>query len=51
MDIKFSIIIDDMELFNNYLDQLKRIIKKVESHNDIQMGVTKLLIKYLAHNP
>lgn len=46
--IKYSIIIDDIELFNNYLDQLKRIIKKVESHNDIQMGVTKLLIKYAA---
>ena len=47
--VKYSIIIDDIELFNNYLDQLKRIIKKVESHNDIQMGVIKLLIKYATH--
>ncbi len=46
---KYYIIIDDIELFDNYLDQLKRIMKKVESHNDIQMGVIKLLIKYASH--
>lgn len=47
--VKYCIIIEDIELFDNYLDQLKRIIKKVESHNDIQMGVIKLLIKYVSH--
>ncbi len=47
--VKYCIIIDDIELFDNYLDQLKRILKKVESHNDIQMGVIKLLIKYASH--
>lgn len=47
--VKYCIVIDDIELFDNYLDQLKRIIKKVESHNDIQMGVIKLLIKYVSH--
>ncbi len=47
--IKYFIIIGDIELFDNYLDQLKRIIKKVENHNDIQIGIIKLLIKYVAH--
>ena len=47
--IKYFIIIDDERLFDNYLEQLKQIIKKVENHNDIQMGIIKLLIKYAAH--
>lgn len=42
--IKYYIILEDYE-FNFYLDQLKRIIKKLQTHNDIVVAVNRLLIK------
>lgn len=47
--MKYVIIIDDMQLFDKFLDQLERILKKVEVHNEIKSGVTKLLIKNVAN--
>lgn len=47
--VKYFIIINDIKLFDNYLEQLKIIMKKVKGHNDIKIGITKLLIKYVSH--
>lgn len=47
--IKYAILVDDIDLFDKFLDQLERILRKVEVHNEIKSGVTKLLIKNVAN--
>lgn len=46
--IKFSIIIDDKNLLESYILQLRRILKKLDSHRDIIYGVNKLLVQVVS---
>ncbi len=42
--IKYFIIVDDNR-FDRYLEQLRRIMKKLQTHNDIAIAITRLLIQ------
>lgn len=42
--IKYIIIVDDMEQFDDYLIQVELLLRKVDNHNEIVLGVNKLLI-------
>ncbi len=42
--IKYFIIVDDNH-FGCYLEQLRRIMKKLQTHNDITIAITRLLIQ------
>lgn len=41
--IKFSIIIDDESYFEDYIQQLRRLLKRIDNHRDLVYGVNKLL--------
>ena len=45
--IKYFIIVDDENNFDDYLDQLKQIVKKIKIHNDLVMAVNRLLVKFV----
>lgn len=45
--IKYSIIINDEKLFPKYLEKLMRLLKKVDAHNEIKIGINKLIVKTL----
>lgn len=42
---KYAIIIEDEDLFPKYLERLKMIFRKLNTHNEIKNGITKLIIK------
>lgn len=42
---KYSTIIEDMSYFTEFLDQLRKILKKVQNHNDVQIGISRILIQ------
>lgn len=44
--IKYSIIVDDKCYFDQYLKQIEFLLRKVETHNEIKMGINKILIKF-----
>ena len=44
--IKYIIIIDDMFWFDEYLKEVQLLLRKVSKHNDIKIGINKLLINY-----
>lgn len=42
--VKYFIIVDDNH-FEHFLEQLRRIMKKLQTHNDITTAITRLLIQ------
>ena len=44
---KYKIIIDDMYLFDEYITQLERIFRKLDSYENIRFGINKLICKLL----
>lgn len=44
--IKYVIIVEDMYCFDEYLKEVQLLLRKVKDHNDIKIGITKLLINY-----
>lgn len=45
--IKYFILIEDLEKFDSYFEQLQLIIRKVNTSNDMNTAVTRLIIKYI----
>ena len=45
--VKYAIIINDEKLFEKYLEKLMRLFKKVDAHNEIKLGISKLIVKTL----
>lgn len=43
---KFHIIVGEDSYLPMYLEQVDKLLKKVENHNDIKVGVSKLLITF-----
>lgn len=41
---KYSVIINDLTYFQEYLDQLRKILKKVQNHNDVLNGISRILV-------
>lgn len=41
---KYSIIIDDLTYFDEFLKDVHKILKKVQNHNDVQIGISRVLI-------
>ena len=46
---KYKIIIDDDKQLNDYLNDLDRLFKKIDSYNDINEGINKLICKEVAN--
>ena len=44
--IKYVIIVDDNIQFDNYLEQVKLLLRKVINHNEIKNGINKLIINF-----
>ena len=44
--IKYVLIVDDDSNFNDYLEQVKFLLRKVDNHNEIKIGISKLIINY-----
>ena len=44
--IKYIIIVEDMNQFGEYLKQVQLLIRKVSNHNEIKLGINKLIINY-----
>ena len=42
--LKYKIIIDDKESFPDYLNQVTKLFRKIESYDDITLGINKILI-------
>ena len=45
---KYKIIVDDIYLFNEYVDNLNKIFRKIDSIEDITKGINKLLCNLLS---
>lgn len=41
--IKFSIIIDDEAYFEDYIQQLRRMLKRIDNHKELVYGVNKVI--------
>ena len=41
---KYSIIIEDFTYFDEFLKDIHKILKKVQNHNDVQIGISRVLI-------
>lgn len=44
--IKYVIIINDLTWFDEYLKEVQLLLRKVSSHNEIKIGINKLIINY-----
>ena len=42
---KYRIILDDMYLFEEYMEQLERLYRKLDNYADIVLGINKLICK------
>ena len=42
---KYKLILDDVYLFDEYLDQLEKLYKKLDNFDDIVLGINKLICK------
>ena len=45
---KYSVIINDDKYFEEYIVQLRRMLKKLDNHKDLENGVNRLIIKFTA---
>lgn len=45
--LKYKIIIDDRESFEEFLNQVIKLFRKIESYDDIIMGINKLFINFI----
>ena len=43
---KYVIIIKDLTWFDEYLTEVQLLLRKVSNHNDIKIGINKLIINY-----
>ena len=43
--LKFKIIVDDVDFFSDYLEQMERLYRKFDSFEDIRFGIHKLIAK------
>lgn len=46
--IKYCIIVDDINQFDEYLIDVERLLRKVYNYNDIKVGVNRLIINAVA---
>ncbi len=46
--IKFSIIVDNEEFFEEYLLQLRRMLKRIHNVEDLEYGISKLICKIVS---
>src|SRR5574344_1539317 len=42
--LKYIIILEEDTYFYEYLEQVTKLLKKVENHNDIKIGINKLIV-------
>ena len=47
---KFYIIVGEDTYLPMYLEQVDKLLRKVENHNDIKVGINKLLITFSKMN-
>ncbi len=45
--LKYKIIIDDKENFEDFLNQIIKLFRKIESYDDIILGINKVLINFV----
>ena len=41
---KYSVIVEDLTYFDEFLKNVHKILKKVQNHNDVQIGISRVLI-------
>lgn len=46
--IKYKIVLDDIFLFDEFLEQLEKIYNKLNNYDDIEIGINKLIGKMVA---
>lgn len=46
--IKYKIVLDDIYLFDEFLEQLEKIYNKLNNYDDIEIGINKLIGKMVA---
>ena len=46
--IKYKIVLDDIYLFDEFLEQLERVYNKLNNYDDIEIGINKLIGKMVA---
>lgn len=44
--MKYVIVIEDMSWFDEYLNEVQLLLRKISKHNDIKIGIYKLIINY-----
>lgn len=42
---KYKIIIDDMDYFSEYLEQIDKLIRKIDNFKDISVGISRILTR------
>ena len=45
---KFKVVIDDINLFDNFIVDLEKLYKKIDNFQDISLGINKLICKLVA---
>ena len=45
---KYKIIIDDMSYFNEYLEQIDKLIRKIDNFKDISTGISRIITRICA---
>ena len=45
---KYKIIIDDMSYFQEYLEQIDKLIRKIDNFKDISLGISRILTRKCA---
>ena len=45
---KYKIVLDDVYLFDEYLEQLEKLYRKIDNFNDIRFGINKLIGRMLS---
>ena len=45
---KYKIIIDDMSYFQEYLEQIDKLIRKIDNFKDISLGISRILTRICA---
>lgn len=45
---KFKVVIDDMNLFDNFIVDLEKLYKRIDNFQDVSMGINKLICKLVA---